>query len=39
VIDKTAVIHPSAIIEEGAVIGARVRIGPYCCIGDDTEIK
>jgi UDP-N-acetylglucosamine acyltransferase len=38
VIDKTAVIHPSAIIEEGAVIGARVRIGPYCCIGGDTEI-
>ncbi|MDB5834406.1 MAG: lpxA [Caballeronia sp.] len=37
-IDKTAVIHPSAIIEEGAVIGARVRIGPYCCIGGDTEI-
>jgi UDP-N-acetylglucosamine acyltransferase len=38
VIDKTAVIHPTAVIEEGAVIGARVRIGPYCCIGGDVEI-
>jgi UDP-N-acetylglucosamine acyltransferase len=38
VIDQTAVIHPSAIIEEGAVIGARVRIGPYCCVGADVEI-
>jgi UDP-N-acetylglucosamine acyltransferase len=32
------VIHPSAIVEEGAVIGARVRIGPYCCVGADVEI-
>jgi UDP-N-acetylglucosamine acyltransferase len=38
VIDKTAVIHPTAVIEEGAVIGARVRIGPYCCIGSHVEI-
>lgn len=37
-IDKTAVIHPTAVIEEGAVIGARVRIGPYCCIGSHVEI-
>jgi UDP-N-acetylglucosamine acyltransferase len=37
-IDQTAVIHPSAIVEEGAVIGARVRIGPYCCVGADVEI-
>jgi UDP-N-acetylglucosamine acyltransferase len=38
VIDKTAVIHPSAIIEDGAVIGACVRIGPYCCIEGNVEI-
>ncbi|PLO67177.1 acyl-[acyl-carrier-protein]--UDP-N-acetylglucosamine O-acyltransferase, partial [Klebsiella michiganensis] len=29
-IDKTAFIHPSAIVEEGAVIGANVHVGPFC---------
>lgn len=37
-IDKPAVIHPSSIIEEGAVIGANVRIGPFCVIGSHVEI-
>ncbi|MDE9487540.1 acyl-ACP--UDP-N-acetylglucosamine O-acyltransferase [Xenorhabdus bovienii] len=37
-IDKTAVIHPSSIVEEGAVIGANVRIGPFCYIGSQVEI-
>ncbi|WP_028219774.1 acyl-ACP--UDP-N-acetylglucosamine O-acyltransferase [Paraburkholderia oxyphila] len=37
-IDETTVIHPTAVIEEGAVIGARVRVGPYCCIGGNVEI-
>ena len=37
-IDKTARIHPSSIIEDGAVIGANVTIGPFCCIGADVEI-
>ncbi|MDU3078036.1 MAG: acyl-ACP--UDP-N-acetylglucosamine O-acyltransferase, partial [Mixta calida] len=37
-IDATAVIHPSSIIEEGAVIGARVHIGPFCYIGANVEI-
>ncbi|MDX7998744.1 acyl-ACP--UDP-N-acetylglucosamine O-acyltransferase [Xenorhabdus sp. Reich] len=37
-IDQTAVIHPSSIIEEGAVIGANVRIGPFCYIGSQVEI-
>ncbi|SUC13297.1 UDP-N-acetylglucosamine acyltransferase [Proteus vulgaris] len=37
-IDKSAVIHPSSIIEEGAVIGANVRIGPFCVIGANVEI-
>ncbi len=37
-IDKSAVIHPSSIIEEGVVIGANVRIGPFCVIGSHVEI-
>jgi UDP-N-acetylglucosamine acyltransferase len=37
-IDKTAVVHPSAIIDEGALIGAHVRIGPYCCVEGSVEI-
>lgn len=37
-IDKTASIHPSSIIEEGAIIGANVRIGPFCYIGSQVEI-
>jgi len=38
VIDQTAVIHPSSIVEEGAIIGARVHIGPFCFIGANVEI-
>ena len=37
-IDQTAVIHPSSIVEEGAIIGARVHIGPFCFIGANVEI-
>ncbi|YCH31387.1 acyl-ACP--UDP-N-acetylglucosamine O-acyltransferase [Erwinia sp. D4-22] len=37
-IDATAVIHPSSIVEESAVIGARVHIGPFCYIGANVEI-
>ncbi|CDG18984.1 acyl-ACP--UDP-N-acetylglucosamine O-acyltransferase [Xenorhabdus doucetiae] len=37
-IDQTAVIHPSSIVEEGAVIGANVRIGPFCYVGAHVEI-
>jgi len=38
-------IHPTAIIEDGAQIGANVTIGPYCVIGpkvtlgDNVELK
>ncbi|MCS3407393.1 acyl-ACP--UDP-N-acetylglucosamine O-acyltransferase [Serratia sp. AKBS12] len=37
-IDKTAFIHPSAIVEEGAVIGASVHIGPFSYVGSQVEI-
>ncbi len=37
-IDKTAIIHPSSIVEEGATIGAGVRIGPFCFVGSQVEI-
>ncbi|EKT58248.1 acyl-ACP--UDP-N-acetylglucosamine O-acyltransferase [Providencia burhodogranariea] len=37
-IDKTACIHPSSIVEDGASIGANVRIGPFCYIGANVEI-
>lgn len=38
-------IHPTAIVDPGAELGANVRIGPYCVIGagvtigDDCELK
>lgn len=31
-------IHPTAIIEKGAEIGAGVKIGPYCCIGPNVRL-
>jgi UDP-N-acetylglucosamine acyltransferase len=31
-------IHPTAIIERGAEIGAGTRIGPYCVIGAGAQI-
>jgi UDP-N-acetylglucosamine acyltransferase len=37
-------IHPTALVEEGAVLGERVKLGPYCVIGpevtlgDDVEV-
>lgn len=37
-INETAVIHPTAIVDEGAVIGANVRVGPYCYIESNVEI-
>lgn len=37
-IDKTAIIHPSSIIEDGAIIGQNVKIGPFCYIGANVEI-
>ncbi len=37
-IHSTAKISPLAIIEEGAIIGKEVEIGPFCTIGKDVEI-
>ncbi|AKC31892.1 acyl-ACP--UDP-N-acetylglucosamine O-acyltransferase [Candidatus Pantoea carbekii] len=37
-INLTANIHPSSVIEEGAVIGKNVYIGPFCFIGANVEI-
>lgn len=37
-IDKSAVIHASSIIEDGARIHANVKIGPFCYIGKNVEI-
>lgn len=31
-------IHPSAVIEDGARIGAGVRIGPFCHVGAGVEL-
>ena len=38
VIDKSAFIHPTAIVETGAIIGANVHIGPFCIVGPNVEI-
>lgn len=35
---STTEIHPTAIVERGAEIGAGVRIGPYCVIGPEVRI-
>ncbi|QDG77321.1 acyl-ACP--UDP-N-acetylglucosamine O-acyltransferase [Labrenzia sp. PHM005] len=31
-------IHPTAIVEDGAVLGDGVRIGPYCVIGPQAKL-
>lgn len=31
-------IHPSAVIEDGASLGEGVRIGPFCHVGKDAKI-
>jgi UDP-N-acetylglucosamine acyltransferase len=43
-IAASARIHPTAIVEDGAVIGENVKIGPFChvgprvVLGDDVEL-
>lgn len=31
-------IHPTAVVEDGAKLGAEVRIGPYCHVGPQVEL-
>jgi UDP-N-acetylglucosamine acyltransferase len=33
-----SLIHPSAVIESGATLGAGVRVGAFCYIGADVEV-
>lgn len=33
-----AVIHPTAIVEDGAAIGEGVRVGPYCVVGSQVTL-
>ncbi len=35
---SAADIHPTAIVDPGARLGAGVRVGPYCVIGDKVEV-
>ena len=37
-IDSSAFVHPTAIVEDGAVIGANAHIGPFCVVGSTVEI-
>ncbi|MFN4153286.1 MAG: acyl-ACP--UDP-N-acetylglucosamine O-acyltransferase [Paracoccaceae bacterium] len=37
-IDPTARIHPMAVVEPGAVIGAGVEIGPFAVIGAEVSL-
>ena len=31
-------IHPTAVIDPGAIIGDETKIGPYCVISDGVKI-
>jgi len=33
-----AVVHPSAVVEPGARLGANVQVGAFCYIGSDVDI-
>ncbi len=37
-VQTTADIHPTAIIEEGATVGANCKIGPYAVIGPEVTL-
>ncbi len=37
-IHETAKIHPTSVVEEGAIIGANVKIGPFCFVDHKVEI-
>jgi UDP-N-acetylglucosamine acyltransferase len=31
-------VHPTAIVEDGAKVGADVRVGPYCVVGGEVAL-
>jgi UDP-N-acetylglucosamine acyltransferase len=31
-------VHPTAIVEDGAVLGAGVEVGPYCIVGREAKL-
>src|ERR1700744_1613099 len=31
-------VHPTAIVEDGAVLGADVEVGPFCIVGRDVTL-
>ncbi|HET7412762.1 MAG TPA: acyl-ACP--UDP-N-acetylglucosamine O-acyltransferase [Pararhizobium sp.] len=35
---KNVLIHPSSIVEKGAMLGAGVKIGPFCHIGPNVKL-
>ena len=35
---SSALIHPTAVIEQGATLGKDVKIGPYCVIGPNVAL-
>jgi UDP-N-acetylglucosamine acyltransferase len=35
----TGAIHPSAVVEEGARLGAGVEIGPFCHVGSQAKLR
>lgn len=37
-IHPTVQIHPTAVVEDGAIIGANVKIGPFCYVDSKVEI-
>ncbi len=37
-IDVSAFIHPTSVVENGAVIGANCHIGPFCVIGPKVKL-
>lgn len=32
------IVHPTAIVEDGATLGEGVKVGPYCIVGADTTL-
>lgn len=37
-IHETAQIHPSSVVEDGAIIGENVKVGPFCYIDSKVQI-